>query len=77
MLRAMRGLAVLLVLVAAAALLACGGSIQTYWADDDAGRCVEHASERYCRVSVGPCDDGGPPDSGTKDLANAIVTCTP
>ena len=59
--------------------LACGGGIQTYWSNDDAGHCVEHASQQYCHVSTGPCDDGGPANTDAGDLGNtaSIVTCTP
>lgn len=64
-----------------AVLVACGGTIQPYWSDDDAGNCVEHASRQYCHFLSGPCDDGGPPDSSGNPASSpqqeAIVTCTP
>jgi hypothetical protein len=79
MLRAMERCTLLLALLSA--LVACGGGIQPYWSNNDAGYCEEHASKQYCKVSGGPCDGGGPPDSpdtGNGNLSNtAIVTCTP
>lgn len=65
-------------LAATAALAGCG-SIQTYWSNDDAGRCVEHASQQYCRLSTELCVDSGPPTSDAGDLGATgnVMPCTP
>jgi hypothetical protein len=66
-----------------AALVACNGNIVPYWADNDAGACVEHRTDsQYCHISPGPCEDGGPPvslvpDVGPKGGFFAVMECTP
>ena len=65
------------VLLVVMALADCGGGTQSYWSDDDAGHCVEHASQQTCHARNGPCDDGGPPDEGNFNATAALVPCTP
>lgn len=62
----------LALVVSLVALLSdCGGRVTPYEVEDDAGHCVLHSGDGYCRVYPNGCD------AGPADLTNsALETCT-